>query len=137
MDQVNIDKLAEVLTETTRQTQSELIRFFIIAAVVLIVLMLVSIPIYRMMSKRDADKRSKDADNYKLDKYIEREKQIITVIQQNTEVIAGLKMLLTQNTTHCEQCRAEQMGYLDLITSKTDDNRMMLTELITLMKVKD
>lgn len=88
---------AEILEKVADKTQSELILFFILVVVALVVVL---IPLYRMVSKdrkerRDADaarvKGENEATNIRQDKYIEREKQIIQVITANTEVMAGLK----------------------------------------------
>jgi hypothetical protein len=79
----------QILEKIAAQTNSELILFFILVVVALVVFM---IPMYRMMMKDRADKAERDGTRQ--DKYIEREKQIIAVITANTEVISGLKAML-------------------------------------------
>jgi hypothetical protein len=79
----------QLMQEIISKTQSELILFFVIVAVVLV---MVYIPIYRMMHKERKERLSQE--NIRQDKYIEREREIIKVITANTEVNAGLKTTL-------------------------------------------
>jgi heme/copper-type cytochrome/quinol oxidase subunit 2 len=90
----------EVIQAVVEQTHSELILFFVLIVVVLVVFIL---PLYVMIMKDRRDRRTTeesraktqaDADNTRQDKYIDREKHIISVITANTEVISGLKTTL-------------------------------------------
>ena len=83
-----------ILDEVARQTNSELILFFIVVAAILLTVFL---PFYRMLSKERKERLSQD--NLRQDKYLEREKHIITVITLNTEAIVGLKTTLELTST--------------------------------------
>ena len=92
MENINQEQL---LQEIVKQTNSELILFFIIVSVALV---LVFVPIYRMMHKERKERLAHE--NERQDKYIEREREIIRVITSNTEVMSGLKTTLeTMNAT--------------------------------------
>ncbi len=93
----------QLLQDIVQKTQSDLIVFFVLVSVVLAV---VFIPLYRMMvrakkERLDAEtKREKDeaeAANIRQDKYMERERGIIQVIKDNTEVMASLKATLEKD----------------------------------------
>ena len=90
----------EILNKIVSETKSELILFFVIMTVALVVFLL---PVYIMVMKDRREHRvaegkrvtaEAEANNTRQDKYIEREKEIIRVITANTEVIAGLKATL-------------------------------------------
>jgi predicted nucleic acid-binding Zn ribbon protein len=133
---VSSEDLGEVLNTIAAQTKSELVQFFLIFAVILIAFFAIAIPLFNMKIKSAAEKTKEDnkADVDKLDKYIAREGQIIHVIQQNTEVIAGIKTLLEQNNTKCDKCRSEQMVRFQLIEDKLNQNNIMLTEMLTIIR---
>lgn len=79
----------DLLDKIVGNTQSELILFFVIIVVAMVIVLL---PLYSLMSK---DRKQKNQlENVRQDKFIEREKQIIQVITANTEVMAGLKTTL-------------------------------------------
>jgi len=80
----------QIVNEIIHKTTSELIIFFIL---VMITLVIVFLPLYRMMVK---DRKERNVQNF------EREKQIMSVITANTEVISRLKTTLdfTSNNTN-------------------------------------
>lgn len=79
----------QLLEKAVEKTQSELIIFFVILVVAMIVVFL---PLYSLVIK---DKRQKNTlESNRDNKFIEREKLIIQVITSNTEVMAGLKATL-------------------------------------------
>lgn len=89
-----------VYESVIQATSSELILFFIIFAVVLAVVL---VPIYAMILKDRKDRRkgNTESETVKHDKHlereskmIERERQILEVIKENSAVIAGLKVTL-------------------------------------------
>ena len=76
----------DLLDSIVSNTQSELILFFVI---IVIAMVLVLLPLYTLISK---DRKQKDhIENIRQDRFVEREKQIIQVITANTEIMAGLK----------------------------------------------
>lgn len=81
-----------VLEQVTTKTQSELILFFIILAVVLMVLI---VPLYTLILKDRKEKNKQESD--RLGQYMEREKRIIEVVTANTEVMASLKTTLDRD----------------------------------------
>lgn len=83
---------AAVLETIARSTQSELILFFIIAAVVYILTM---VPMYIIMTK---DRRLKNKyEAARLDSYMGREERIIEVVSSNTTIMAELRTALSKD----------------------------------------
>ncbi len=78
----------ELLNSIIEQTDSVLVIFFIL---VIIGGILILIPIYKLFSKNKADKN--EIEVAKLEKYIQRETQLLDVITKNTEVISEIKVL--------------------------------------------
>jgi len=76
-----MEQYYQILGDIAAGTDSSLILFFVIAAVVVA-------PVYVVVLK-GRNERHKG--------YIEREREIIAVIQDNSAVMAGLKTLLTNN----------------------------------------
>ena len=79
----------QVVQEVLNKTNSELILFFILALVAVVIGF---IPLYRMNLKNRREHLAHESTRQ--DKYIEREKEIIRVITLNTEAITGLKTTL-------------------------------------------
>ncbi len=86
---------SEILSQVTQKTNSELILFFIIFAIILVVFLL---PLYGLLLKDKKEKHK--AEKEKRDDYMQREKQIIEVIKENSEVIASLKVTLENNSVN-------------------------------------
>lgn len=91
---------SEIVNEVVRQTSSELILFFVI---LLIALVLVVLPLYVLITRERKEKsklenerliNNEKAENDRLDKFIQRENQIMQVIKENSDVIAGLRVAL-------------------------------------------
>lgn len=78
----------ELLNNMIQKTDSILIIFFILMMMACI---LVLIPFYKIISKNKADKEETEA--ARLDKYMQRESELLEVITKNTEVISELKAL--------------------------------------------
>ena len=72
----------QIIQEVARKTNSELILFFVLLLVALIVFF---IPMYRMISKATSERQ---------DKYIEREKGLLDIVSKNTEAISLLRATL-------------------------------------------
>jgi hypothetical protein len=99
---------SEVLTEVAKNTDSSVV---LIAVVIAAVIILIAIPMYRMMSKKDLEK---------FDKYTQREGQIIQVVKENTAAISKLTQILEVNNRNCETCKAEQTSHWIQTNSKLD-----------------
>ena len=78
-----------IITEVVQNTHNEFVLFF---ALILVALVIFVIPFYGIILK-DRKERAKH-EGMRQDKYIERERQIIEVIKENSTVIAGLKAAL-------------------------------------------
>lgn len=93
----------EIFQEAIKKAESDIIIFFVIIAVVLIVFI---IPLYAMiLNDRKANrkieteriKNETEAINIRQDKYMEHERQIIAVITANTKIMASLKTMLERD----------------------------------------
>ena len=118
---VTAEQLSAVLQSVSDNTRSELIRFFIILAVVCLAAISAVIWLYPKWQKGTAAQRAADnqADAKRLDQYIKREALIIEVVRQNTEVMAGLKTVLDVNTRR-----------VDAMADKLDQNTLLMTQLL-------
>ena len=118
---VTSEQLSAVLQSVSENTRSELIRFFIILAVVCLAAISAVIWLYPKWQKGTAAQRAADnqADSKRLEQYIKREGLIIEVIRQNTDVMAGLKAVLDANTRR-----------VDAMADKLDQNTLLMTQLI-------
>ena len=94
----------QVLRDTVAKAESDIILFFVILAVILIMFI---IPLYAMILKdrkghREIDIKRIEAEckaaNDRHDKFLEREQTIIQVVKENTEVIAGLKAVFERDS---------------------------------------
>ena len=90
----------QVLTEAIDKSESDIIIFFVVLAVIMVFFI---IPLYGMILRdrkenRAAESKRLDSDisaaGIQQDKYMERERQIIAVVTANTEVMASLKATL-------------------------------------------
>lgn len=118
----------ELLKELTQKTNSELILFFVL----FIIAMVAIIPLYRMMLKDKKEKLKVEADslNTRQDKYIEREREIIKVITANTEVMAGLKTTIENNTTVTSSSIMRIYDKIDLQGKDVEQIKALLDNLV-------
>jgi hypothetical protein len=102
----------DILSNMTTATQSDLLRFFIIVAVVSTVTM---IPIYVMRIKDRKERtqveneriaKQEEYENRRFTQYMEREKRIIDVITENKSVIVDLKSVIGELRTALESDRS-------------------------------
>lgn len=100
---------AKLIKEVARTTNSELILFFLIVAVLV---MIIAIPLSKQLNKNAMSK---------LEKYMIREAQIINVVQQNTRAITELTIMLQTNNNHCNECRATQLDRFNRIEDLLDE----------------
>lgn len=114
----------EVLAKVADNTHSDLISFFIILAVVILV---IGLPLYVTNRKDKKDARRQ---------HNESQQQLITVIQENTAVNSQLKTLLETNNTNCAQCRIDHQEKLDVLGDKIDSHNDKIVEVATLLKQK-
>jgi adenylate kinase family enzyme len=96
-------EIYRLLQEIAEKTNSDLILFFIVVAVVLVVFF---IPLYAMIMKDRKERNSvaaqrqrdeNEAAGVRQDKYMEREKRIIEVVTANTAVMSSLKTTLERD----------------------------------------
>ena len=107
----------KIISEVVQSTQNEFILFFVLIIVALVVFI---IPLYGMILK---DRKAKlTQEDTRQDKYIEREKQIIEVIKENSAVIAGLKVTL-------ENIGVSTKSALDRVHERIDKQNKELTNL--------
>lgn len=118
---ITTEQLSAVLQSVSDNTRSELIRFFIIFAVICLAVISAIIWLYPKWQKGTAAQRAADnkADSQRLDQYIKREALIIEVVRQNTEVMTGLKTVLDVNTRR-----------VDAMADKLDQNTLLMTQLL-------
>jgi sensor domain CHASE-containing protein len=116
---------SQLLSEVAQRSNSELIYFFIIVAVVLAI---VCIPMYRMMLKERKERLIQES--IRQERYIEREREIIKVISENSAVIAGLKATfeLTGASNHSSFSRVHER--LDEIIQHNTTVKVTLDEVI-------
>lgn len=110
------------LTTIAQKTDNDILLLVIVLAIVLLIL---SIPLYKIMMRANEKKRQQE---------IDREEHIIQVIKENTQVNAGLKTLLETTNANCDLCRKEQLERLDKVHNRIDSNGNQLTEILTLLK---
>lgn len=113
-----------VLTGVAKNTDSGIILAMIVIAVVVTV---ISIPLYRMTIAYDREKRKT---------HIQREGQLIEVIQQNTSVISELKILLVDNNDTQKQVKMEYHKRIDDIENAVEEHNEKLIEVLTLLKTR-
>ena len=79
----------DLINEVVRRTESELILFFVL---LLVALLLICIPLYAMILKDR--KRKGVVETTRQENYIKREALMVEVVKQNTSVISELKVTL-------------------------------------------
>ena len=115
---------AGIIEQIVKETQSELILFFIILAVFLIIIM---IPLFTLVLK---DRKHKNQlENERLQQYIDRESRIIQVITANTEVMTGLKTTLERDVLTTSTSLSRIHDRID------DTNRIIITQGETLARI--
>ncbi|MDR0490369.1 MAG: hypothetical protein LBH28_03880 [Oscillospiraceae bacterium] len=92
----------QIIQEVVEKTGSELILFF---ALVIVALVVVFVPMYALIRK---DRRERAADALEQKKQdMERERSIIGVVKDNTGAITGLNTLLEVSQAAAENSRGE------------------------------
>ncbi len=114
----------EILNQIIEKTDSILVIFFIL---LLIACILVFIPFYKLFSQNRADKNETEV--MKLEKYIQRESQLLEVITKNTEVISELKILF-ETTIHSFTTSNEKIN--ERVTAVDDKVDMVATKVTVL-----
>ena len=114
----------EILNQIIEKTDSILVIFFIL---LLIACILVFIPFYKLFSQNRADKNETEV--MKLEKYIQRESQLLEVITKNTEEISELKILF-ETTIHSFTTSNEKIN--ERVTAVDDKVDMVATKVTVL-----
>ena len=114
----------EILNQIIEKTDSILVIFFIL---LLIACILVFIPFYKLAPQNRADKNETEV--MKLEKYIQRESQLLEVITKNTEVISELKILF-ETTIHSFTTSNEKIN--ERVTAVDDKVDMVATKVTVL-----
>lgn len=132
MDQQTTD----VLSQITQKTNSDLIYFFVILAVIILV---IGIPLYTLTIKENKAKRQQVLEAATLQ--AKREEQYIRVIEHNTEVNSQLKTMLEISNTNCIECKYEHQEKLEVLGEhlhglgvKIDSHNDKLVEVAVLLK---
>jgi flagellar biosynthesis/type III secretory pathway M-ring protein FliF/YscJ len=138
MEPITSTQLNQALQTIAEKTNSELIRFFVIMAVVVLAFIGVMAMLYPKIMKNTNARQAADnkADQQKLDGYIKREALIIDVVKQNTEAITSLKSVLDINTRHCDTCKADQISRIGELGTKIDANTLILSKISILQENK-
>ncbi|MCX7924121.1 MAG: hypothetical protein N3B21_19245 [Clostridia bacterium] len=114
----------ETLNKVAEGTNSELIRFFVIVAVILLVLVPTLILYFRYKLKKDLEKFKLEnkAESTQFKDWTEREGNLLKVIKENgqsqkevAEAITKLSVVLEINNKNCDVCKAEQLTKWDKI----------------------
>lgn len=92
------------------------------------IVMIIGIAIIIPLYNSNVDKRRK--------RDLDREKLIINVIQANTQVNAGLKVLLETNNLNCVQCKTEQSNKMDLVINSVSTHNDKLVKVLTILEEK-
>lgn len=127
-----MEQSTKVLSEVAGRTNSELILFLIIVAVLSIAAMFVLVPALtkRQVSKIQAEtakfNAESNAESESFKRWTEREKQLIDVIQKNTEAWAKMATVLDANNKNCNECRTDQAQLWRDVITKQDEILIIL-----------
>jgi uncharacterized protein HemX len=113
---MNQQTTTDVLNQITQKTNSDLIYFFVILAVIILA---IAIPLYTLTIKENKAKRQQLLEQAKLQ--ARREEQYIKVIEHNTDVNSQLKTMLEINNTNCIECKYEHQEKLEVLGEKLDN----------------
>lgn len=111
----------DVLSQVTQKTNSDLIYFFVILAVIILA---IAIPLYTLTLKENKAKRQQALQESSLrakqaleeaELKAKREDQYIRVIEHNTEVNSQLKTMLEISNTNCIECKYEHQEKLEAL----------------------
>jgi hypothetical protein len=113
-----------VLSEVIGRTNSDLIIFFVL----LIVFLIVYIPLYRMKAKQALDKlrheqehaagvlrHEKELEISRADREADRTREILTVITNNTKTINHLNLLITELTARNEHNQGKILDGVEVL----------------------
>jgi len=108
---------AQSINELINKTNSEIILFFIIIAILFLIL---AIPLSRILM--DNKRKGKEQD-------IKAQKLLIDVIKGNSDVMSQLKTVLESTNSNCAKCKAEQLMCFKRIEDKQNANMIILTKI--------
>ena len=112
----------EGLQEIAKNTNNDAI---ILVIVLIIGIAVVAIPLYKVLINAQEKKRQQ---------YMEREQILVDVVKENSEIMAGLKVVLESTYSNCSACKAEQVDLFHQITKKQDRQIELLTEVHTIVQ---
>ncbi len=106
----------ELLNSIVEKTDSVLVIFFIL---VILGGILILIPVYKLFSKNKADKNETEVT--KLEKYIQRETQLLDIITKNTEVISEIKILFEVTIKNFSESNSNLNERFNVFDDKVDN----------------
>ena len=106
----------ESLNSIVEKTDSVLVIFFIL---VILGGILILIPVYKLFSKNKADKNETEVT--KLEKYIQRETQLLDIITKNTEVISEIKILFEVTIKNFSESNSNLNERFNVFDDKVDN----------------
>ena len=127
------DRIYGVYEAIIEATSSELILFFVTMALMAIMVL----PLYKNIIKdrkarrqHDSEKQkaSQQHDSEKQDKYIEREREVIAVIKENSAVIASLKILFENQGSENRKSIERINDRIDTILTNIMQLKIILAE---------
>ncbi len=110
----------ENAVELAKQSDSTII----VLLVVLVLVVIALIPVMKTLASINSARRKQD---------LEREAQLIKVIEKNTEVNTALKTLIESNQKYCYECKAEQAELFRRLFDNQDTTNTKLVELVAIL----
>ena len=108
--------------DLAKQGDSTIIILIIVVALVIVSL----VPVMKTLASIDSAKRKRE---------IDREGQLIGVVERNTEVNAALKTLIESDRKVCEECRNDQQNLFHKIFENQEIANMKLVAISTTLNI--
>lgn len=122
---MNTEQATDAIGRVVTRTNSELILFFSLVAIVVVA---TCIPLFKIISSSGTKKR---------DQYFKREQLLIRVIQENAQASAKLSTVLETMNNSCEACRNQQLAMIQLVLDKQEATLLAITQLIVAVESKE
>ena len=104
------------LNQIAQKTSNDILLLAIVLATVVLTM---TIPFYKALSKSAKERRQQE---------LAHERLLLEVVRDNTKVNAGLKALLETSNRGCESCKRDQSDKFNRLESKID---VLIKEAIT------